>query len=454
MVVRKILRKIVLMNFVVVMMFGCKEKISSDNHQRPNILFIMSNDHAYQAISAYSNRLIETPNIDRIADEEMLFNNACVTNSICAPSCAVILTGKHNHLNGKTDNIFPFDTTQVTFPILFQEAGYQSALFGKLHFGNSPKGFDEFKILPGQGTYYNTDFITKNEGIIHVEEYTTDIITDMTLNWLDKERDITKPFLMMYLHKAPRREWLPAERHYKEFTKRKFPEPETLFDNYKSRGTDAKTAEMNILTHMNWAGDSKIRPELMDELGLTINTLVIFTSDHGEMLGAHGMREKNVFYEESSHIPLLIRFPGEIESGTVVDGYISLVDLFPTILDYLKIEEHPSDGKSLRGLIEGTDLEHGKYVVTEWDYRGDIEPNYMIIKDGWKLIIPYSKTSKVINAMYNLNDDSYEMKNLIGKNPKRKEYEGQAEELRECLLEWLKKNNSKHYNGVKERELI
>ncbi len=194
--------------------------------------------------------------------------------------------------------------------------------------------------------------------------------------------------------------------------------------------------------------------EKLDEHGLTDNTLVIFTSDHGEMLGAHGLREKNVFYEESAHIPLLIRFPGEIDSATTVDGYVSLVDLFATILDYLKIEEHPSDGKSLRGLIENTDTEQGKYVVTEWDYRGDISPNYMIVKDGWKLIIPYTKNSKVINAMYNLNEDPFEMNNLLGKNPKRSEYEKQAEELRGYLLEWLKKNKSKHYDGVKERELI
>ena len=261
----KTLQKIAF-GIATILLAGCAEK--AEISQRPNILFIMSDDHAYQAISAYSNKLTETPNIDRIAEEGMLFTNACVTNSICAPSRATILTGKHCHLNGKTDNVFPFDTTQVTFPQLLQDAGYQTAMFGKLHFGNSPKGFDEFKILPGQGTYYNPDFITKHNGEIRVEGYTTDLITDMTLNWLDKERDDSKPFLMMYLHKAPHREWLPAERHYKEFTKKTFPEPESLFDDYEGRGTAAKTAEMNILTHMNWAGDSKIRPEVMDELGI------------------------------------------------------------------------------------------------------------------------------------------------------------------------------------------
>jgi arylsulfatase A-like enzyme len=191
-----------------------------------------------------------------------------VTNSICAPSRAVIFTGKHSHLNGKIDNRFPFDTTQVTFPQLLQQAGYQTAIFGKLHFGNNPKGFDQFKILPGQGNYYNPDFITKNEGRIRVEGYTTDIITDFTLDWLTEERNPSKPFFLAYWHKAPHREWLPPERHYVEYMKKTFPEPETLFDDYEGRGSAAKEAEMNLLTHMNWGGDSKIPPEVMDELGI------------------------------------------------------------------------------------------------------------------------------------------------------------------------------------------
>ncbi|MFZ9235970.1 MAG: sulfatase [Algoriphagus sp.] len=239
------------------------------NTKRPNIVFIMSDDHAYQAISAYSNRLIETPNIDRIAKMGMLFTNATVTNSICAPSRATILTGKHSHLNGKIDNDFPFDTTNVTFPQLFQEAGYQTAMFGKLHFGNAPKGFDQYKILPGQGSYYNPDFITKNEGTIRVEGYVTDIITDMTLDWLEEERNPNDPFLLFYLHKAPHREWLPAERHLEEFTQRTFPEPATLFDDYSGRGRAAKEAEMNLLKHLHWSGDSKIYPSVMKELGIS-----------------------------------------------------------------------------------------------------------------------------------------------------------------------------------------
>ncbi len=270
-IVMKLLNRLILFFTLTLIIVSCqqkKESSTAEKPQRPNILFMMSDDHAYQAISAYSDHLIQTPQIDRLAKEGLKFTNACVTNSICAPSRAVILTGKHSHLNGKIDNRLPFDTTNVTFPQILQNEGYQTAMFGKLHFGNNPKGFDEFKILPGQGTYYNPDFITKNEGKIRIEGYTTDIITEMTLDWLEDERDAEKPFLLMYLHKAPHREWLPAPRYYKEYTKKTFVEPETLFDDYKGRGTAAKTAEMNLLKHMNWAGDSKIYPELMDELGI------------------------------------------------------------------------------------------------------------------------------------------------------------------------------------------
>ncbi len=194
--------------------------------------------------------------------------------------------------------------------------------------------------------------------------------------------------------------------------------------------------------------------EKLEKLGLAENTLVIFTSDHGEMLGAHGLREKNVFYEESAHIPLLLRFPGEIDANSRVDGYVSHVDLFATIMDYLNVGDLPSDGESLRGMIEGKDKTHGEYVVTEWNYRGDIAPNYMVVKGGWKMMIPYSKESSVLNAMYDLSNDPHEMNNLLGNNPEREIYEERAEELRSCLLEWLKKNDSKHYKGVEERELI
>ena len=261
------IKKGVYASLIIIFMMGCSRmEVALKKPVRPNIIFIMSDDHAYQAISAYQDNLIVTPNIDRIAQQGMLFNNACVTNSICAPSRATILTGKHTHLNGKIDNRMPFDTTNITFPLLFQQAGYQTAMFGKLHFGNNPKGIDDFLILPGQGNYINPDFITP-KGDTTIIGYVTDIITDLTLNWLDLKRDPEKPFMLMYLHKAPHRPWWPRADKFKEFSKRHFPEPTTLFDDYKGRGSAAKEAEMNLLSHMKYGHDTKIRPETLAEMG-------------------------------------------------------------------------------------------------------------------------------------------------------------------------------------------
>ena len=234
--------------------------------KRPNILFIMSDDHAYQAISAYQDHLTQTPNIDRIAEEGILFENACVTNSICAPSRATILTGKHCHIHGKIDNRFPFDDSQTTFPQIMQKNGYQTAMYGKLHFGKNPKGVDDFMILPGQGSYINPEFITP-AGRKQFTGYVTDVITDLTIDWMEKKRDPDKPFMMMYLHKAPHRPWWPRPDKFKEYSQKTFPEPPNLFDDYENRGTAAKTAEMNIYEHMKYCHDSKIRPETISEMG-------------------------------------------------------------------------------------------------------------------------------------------------------------------------------------------
>ena len=224
-----------LLFFITFFILSCND--NTQNEKKPNILFIMSDDHAYQAISAYDDRLIQTPNIDRIAEEGMLFANASVTNSICEPSRAVILTGKHSHINGKIDNIAKFDDSQMTFPQLFKENGYQTAMFGKLHFGNNPKGIDDFLILPGQGDYINPRFLGKDKDTI-ITGYVTDIITDLTLDWFRNKRDKNKPFLTFYLHKAPHRAWWPSPEKFAEFYDKKFPEPDKALFN--------KDAELEI----------------------------------------------------------------------------------------------------------------------------------------------------------------------------------------------------------------
>lgn len=245
------------------------QKISSKENP-PNIIFIMSDDHGYQAISAYNDELIQTPNIDRIADQGAIFNNSFVTNSICAPSRAVMLTGKHSFINGKVDNVQPFNWDQQMFPKLLQENGYQTALVGKIHLDGTPQGFDYSAVLPGQGRYYNPNFIIDDKKQ-QIHGHVTQITTQLALDWL-KDREQDKPFLLLYHQKAPHREWLPMPKHFKAYSDKEFPLPETLFDDYKGRGTAAKTAEMNILEDMNWAGDSKIPPEVMEQLGIEERT--------------------------------------------------------------------------------------------------------------------------------------------------------------------------------------
>jgi arylsulfatase A-like enzyme len=226
---------------------------------RPNILFLFSDDHAFQAISAYGGRLAEvapTPNIDRIADEGMRFDRAYVTNSICAPSRAVILTGKYSHLNGVLDNRLAFDGSQQTFPKLLQGVGYETAFIGKWHLKSEPTGFDYSDRLPGQGFYYNPTFI-KDGDTTRVEGYVTDIITGKAIDWL-KGRADDRPFMLMMQHKAPHREWSPAPEYLTLFDDVDIPEPETLFDDYSGRGTAAHEQDMSLEKSMFMDYDLKI----------------------------------------------------------------------------------------------------------------------------------------------------------------------------------------------------
>lgn len=233
--------------------------------RRPNILFIFSDDHACQAISAYGSTINQTPNIDRIAREGALFENSFCTNAICAPSRAVVLTGKFSHINGKIDNGDPFDTNQPTFNKALQASGYQTAMIGKWHLRNDPEGFDFWKVLPGQGHYYNPDFRTpspEGDGVVteRIEGYVTDITTEIALDWLKNGRDQEKPFLLMCQHKAPHRNWMPGPDHLRMFEGEEIPEPETLFDDYAGRASPAANQEMSIAGHFFPAYDLKITP--------------------------------------------------------------------------------------------------------------------------------------------------------------------------------------------------
>ncbi len=238
--------------------------------ERPNIVFIFTDDHATQAISAYGSRINSTPNIDRIAREGGVFLNSFCANSICGPSRACILTSKHSHLNGFLRNGNRFDSSQLTFPPLMQDAGYQTAIIGKWHLNVDPVGFDYWEVLPGQGSYYNPVFLQMDGKRKNYNGYCTDIITDKSLEWI-KNRDQDKPFLLMCQHKAPHRNWSPAPRHFDMFPD-DVPEPDSLFDNYEGRSSLLKENEMSIRDHFHWGHDMKFKgdnefPELFNRLG-------------------------------------------------------------------------------------------------------------------------------------------------------------------------------------------
>ena len=229
--------------------------------KRPNIVFIFSDDHATQAIGAYGSKINQTPNIDRIATEGAVFLNSFCANSICGPSRACILTGKHSHQNGFLRNRNRFDGSQMTFPKLLQQVGYQTAMIGKWHLSSDPVGFDHWEILPGQGAYYNPDFVQMDGSTLRRKGYCTDLVTDLSLTWLEEQRDKQKPFILMCQHKAPHRNWAPAPRHYSLYDGQDIPEPPTLFDDFSGRSRLLKQNEMMIRDHMRWAHDLKFHGE-------------------------------------------------------------------------------------------------------------------------------------------------------------------------------------------------
>lgn len=228
---------------------------------RPNIVFVFSDDHATQAIGAYGfeiSKYAPTPNLDRIAEEGMRFDRALVCNSICGPSRATILTGKYSHLNGFFVNeATKFDGSQVTFPKLLKKAGYQTSIIGKWHLASKPTGFDHWEVLPGQGLYYRPEFLTP-KGKKTEAGYVTDVITDKAIDWLSTKRDKSKPFMLMVQHKAPHREWSPPAKYLDLFKGVTFPEPATLFDDYNGRTSAARDQDMSLEITLEEDKDLKV----------------------------------------------------------------------------------------------------------------------------------------------------------------------------------------------------
>ncbi|HZO04797.1 MAG TPA: sulfatase [Solirubrobacterales bacterium] len=420
----------------------------------PNIIFIMTDDHAAHAISAYGSRLIRTPNIDRLAREGMRFDNCFVTNSICTPSRAAILTGKYAHLNGVP--VFNhIDNSQPMLQKYLQRAGYHTGMVGKWHLGGNnparpedgkPTGFDYWNILPGQGAYFDPEFIDNGKRV-KLQGYTTDIITDLALGFL-KDRPQGKPFFLMYHHKAPHRNWQPDEKHRRQFENVIVPEPETFDDDYRGKSDAARAATMRIDRDLN-ENDLKVPPpaglsgpELkkwkyqrymrdylacvaavddnigrllawLDENDLAKNTIVIYTSDQGFFLGEHNFFDKRFMYEESLRMPFLVRWPGRVKPGAVSRGMILNVDFAPTLLAAAGVGV-PADmqGRSFVPLLEGRapkDWRTSMYYRYYHPGHHNVAAHYGVRDERYKLIY-FNKLDQW--ELYDLRKDPREMRNV------------------------------------------
>jgi arylsulfatase A-like enzyme len=442
----------------------------------PNIVFIFSDDHAYQAISAYNDprRLIDTPHIDRLAREGMRFDRCIVPNSICGPSRASVLTGKYSHLNGFYNNSNSrFDGSQMTFPKLLRSAGYQTAVFGKWHLVTDPTGFDEWHILPGQGVYYNPPMIHNGQRVQH-QGYTTDIITDLSLDWL-KNRDKSRPFLLMCQHKAPHREWLPAIRHLDHDHDRRYPEPLTLFDDYSERGKAEHDQDMTIAKTMT-AIDLKLAPpkgltpedrrawdayyeprnatfsaaglqgkdlvswkyqrylhdylgcvkavdesvgrllKFLDDEGSSGETIVVYSADQGFYLGEHGWFDKRWIFEESLRAPLLVRWPAVVKPGSMTSSLVSNIDFAETFLDVAGLPiPREMQGRSLVPVLEGLTPRDWRssfyYQYFEYPVPHHVRPHYGVVTDRYKLV-HFSGPDLQEWELFDLEKDPHELRSV------------------------------------------
>jgi len=444
---------------------------------KPNILFIFTDDHAYQSIGCYGSKINETPNIDRIAKQGIRFDRCYVTNSICGPMRAVIQTGKYSHINGFCINGNRFDGSQQTFPKLLQGAGYQTAVVGKWHLGThqAPQGFDYSEVLIGQGPYYNPPMLKNGEKTKHVG-YTTDIITDLAMDWLKDKRDQDKPFMLMYQHKAPHRNWQPGPKHLTMYDDVTIPEPETLFDSYEGRGKPASTQDMTIEKTMtpndlkftipknftpeqlevwnaaygpknkafeeaNLQGKDLIRwkyqryikdylrciasvddnigrmLDYLDESGLAENTIVIYSSDQGFYLGEHGWFDKRWMYEESLRTPFIINWPGVTKPGTVnAEDIVSPLDFAETFCEVAGLDV-PDDmqGRSLVPILKGNTPDDWRKVFyyQYYEYPGPHSVRrHYGVTDGRHKLIRFYEPEIDEWEMFDLASDPNEMKSI------------------------------------------
>lgn len=412
---------------------------------RPNILFVMSDDHAAHAIGAYGSTLLPTPNIDRLAREGALLTHCFATNSICTPSRATILTGKYSHKNG-VPTFNTFDGAQWTVAKELQRAGYHTGMVGKWHLGGTPTGFDHWRILPGQGRYVDPEFISP-AGRATLKGYVTDVITDLALEFLEK-RPREQPFFLMYHHKSPHGPWVPDARDEAALANVEFPLPATFDDDYATRPVAARSVHMRIADmddkvlkaappaglstaeQVRWKYQRFLRDYLacvasvdrnlgrvldwLDRAGLRDSTLVIYTSDQGFFLGDHGWYDKRFIYEESIRMPFVARWPGVVRPGTRVARMALNVDFAPTFLDAAGLAS-PADvqGRSLVPLLHGEPPADWRtamyYRFYHTGHAQAVEPHWGVRTERHKLI--YFNRADAWE-LFDLERDPRELKNI------------------------------------------
>ncbi len=380
--------------------------------RRPNIVFVLTDDHAAHALSCYGSAITTTPQLDRLAAEGLRFTNAFCTNALCTPSRASILTGTYSHRNGVYTLDDKLDNRQPTFPILFQRAGYQTAIVGKWHLGHGerhdPAGFDYWNVLPDQGIYVDPELIESGTRTRH-RGYVTDLITDLGLDWLDR-RDPERPFLLLLQHKAPHSPWVPAERHRGLFADGPVPVPSTYDDDHEGRATAARIARIRVDTHLSaeelkepvpagltWSAERQWKYQRfiadylrcvaavdesmgrvldwLDDAGLAEDTIVVYTSDQGFFLGDHGWFDKRFMYEESLRMPLLVRYPRAVPAGETRDAMVLNLDFAPTLLDYAGVAAPPdTQGRSFRPVCERARVEGWRdaFYYRYWEHLSAI----------------------------------------------------------------------------------
>src|SRR5713226_5249762 len=440
--------------------------------RRPNILFVMSDDHSVTEMSCYGNRVLSTPNLDRLARGGVRFANCFVTNSLCAPSRASVLTGCYSHINGvrgnseMADAVEHIDPKLPTFPQLLQKAGYHTGIVGKWHLSDNPVGFDSWCVLPGQGVYFDPEFID-NGTRKKYKGYATDITTDLALEFLRQAG--SRPFCLLYQHKAPHRPFKPAPRHAKLFEGIELPYPETFHDNYATRRMAQEAEDMRL--DVSLAGDYKELPagltaeerkkwifqrfvkdhyravvgidenlgrvlDYLDQRRLAEDTLIFYTSDNGFFLGEHGWYDKRFMYEPSLRLPLLVRYPRGAVASQVEDHMVLNIDYAPTILDFAGVPIPPAmQGRSLRPLLEGKPPADWRrsiyytYYENSWAERnkskaGMSDPSFQyftahrvvphrgVRTERYKLIQYYGEGDYW--ELFDLQNDPNELKNLYG----------------------------------------